>query len=564
MSDRDFNRAAELENRDALTEAIEKNEITERELIRRTAELRERNRELQKTNEEIVEMLGDVVELRNEESGMHIQRVKAFTRVLATQVKDTLPEYGLTDDDVDLITSASALHDVGKILIPDAILLKPGRLTDEEFAIMKTHSEKGCDVLKHAPKSWSARYLNIGLEICRHHHEKWDGRGYPDGLKGDEIPISAQIVSVADCFDALTQERVYKPAFSVDTAYSMILGGQCGAFSEKLMRCFQASRELFEEMAVHPERADVVVSTSVYGNDKLRGLRVLLVDDNDLTREINREVLEHESAAVTEASSGQEAIDLIAAGEEPDAVLMDIVMPGMDGITATKKIREMEKDSGKRLTIISLTAEGSNDQVDACLAAGADDCMNKPLMVAELSQILVALRKKHKAEGKKLADTIRNKSMDPLTHVKNIVAYTDKVAEMTGRMADMVPPEYAVVICDMDNTRDINGQYGQDMGDRYLKNGCRILIEVYEHSPIFRVGGDKFLTVLQGEDYKNRDVLFRTLGEKMKKASELKDIPAGYVSFTSGMAVYDPEQDGTVTDVVRRASAAMDQIRRRP
>jgi len=543
--------------------AAEEKQIIERELIRRTAELRERNRELQRTNDEIIEMLGDVVELRNEESGQHIQRVKAFTRVLAKQVKETLPEYGLTDDDVDLITSASALHDVGKIMIPDAILLKPGRLTAEEFAVMKTHSEKGCLVLKHAPKSWSARYLNIGLEICRHHHEKWDGRGYPDGLKGDEIPISAQIVSVADCFDALTQERVYKPAFSVDKAYSMILGGECGAFSEKLMECFRASRELFEELAVHPERADVVVSTSVYGSDKLRGLRVLLVDDNNLTREINREVLEHESAAVTEAASGPEAIARIAAGERPDVVLMDIVMPGMDGITATARLRELEKDAGDRLTIISLTADGSNEQVSQCLAAGADDCMKKPLMVSELSQILVALRRKHEGSGKKLEDTIRNTSMDPLTHVKNIVAYTDQVAELTGRMADSVPPEYAVVICDMDRTKKINERFGQDLGDRYLKNGVRIMVEVYEHSPIYRVGGDKFMAVLQSGDYKNRDLLLKLLTDKMEAAREMRDIPAGYVSFTAGMAVYEPERDGTVTDVVRRASSIMDQIRKR-
>jgi len=551
------------EDLEALAEAIEKGEMTERALVRRTSELRERNRELQQTNDEIIEMLGNVVEMRNQESGQHIQRVKAFTRVLARRVQERLPEYGLTDDDVDLITSASALHDVGKIMIPDAILLKPGRLDANEFEIMKTHSARGCEVLRQAPKSWSARYRVIGLEICRHHHEKWDGKGYPDGLKGDEIPISAQIVSVADCFDALTQERVYKPAFSVDKAYSMILGGECGAFSPRLMDCFRDCRELFAELAAHPERADVVISTSVYGNDKLRGLRVLLVDDSELTRAINREVLEHESAIVTEAASGQEALDRIAAGMEADVVLMDIVMPGMDGIAATRALRNMEKARGRRLTIISLTSEGTSDQVDACLKAGADDCMNKPLMVSELSQILVALRKRSEQEGKKLEDTLRNTSMDPLTHVKNMVAYTDMVAELTGRMADSVPPEYAVLICDMEQTREINGQYGLEMGDRYLLNGCRLLVEVFEHSPVFRVGGDKFLVVLQGREYGSRDLLFGVLMDKRRQAAEMKDIPSGYVSFAAGMAAFDPEQDGMVSDVVRRASAAMDAMRRR-
>ena len=159
-----------------LAAAIDRSEAAERRVIQTLSTLRERNRELARTNEEIIEMLGDVVEMRNEESGLHIQRVKAFTRVLAKQMQEKYPEYGLTREDVELITSASALHDVGKIMIPDAILTKPGRLTEEEYAIMKTHSARGCDVLARAPKSWSTRYLQMGLDICRHHHERWDGR----------------------------------------------------------------------------------------------------------------------------------------------------------------------------------------------------------------------------------------------------------------------------------------------------------------------------------------------------------------------------------------------------
>ena len=540
-----------------LERAIEKSEAAERTIIRVTSELRERNRELARTNDEIIEMLGDVVELRNEESGMHIQRVKAFTRVLAKMVKEKLPEYGLTDDDVELITSASALHDVGKIMIPDAILLKPGRLTDEEFAIMKSHSEKGCLVLKRAPKSWSARYLNIGLEIVRHHHEKWDGRGYPDGLKGDEIPISAQIVSVADCFDALTTERVYKPAFSVDKAFHMILGGECGAFSEKLMNCFRGCWEIFEELAEHPERADVVVSTSVYGTEKLHGLRVLLVDDNDLTREINREVLEREGASVTEAASGQAAIDRIVSGDRPDAILMDIVMPGIDGITATKEIRRIEAGSRTPVTIISLTAEGSDIQVEECLKAGADDCMGKPLLVSEFSKILSALRKKQEiaVSRKQLEETARNARMDVLTHARNMIAFADQVAELTGRMAGSVAPEYAVAVCKMNHFRQVNERYGLEAGDQYLKNGYGLIADVFAHSPIYRTGEDGFLVVLETEDYKNRELLIAALREKVENEKEKEPAAEGCLSMVSGMAVYNPETDASLAEVIQRAAS---------
>ena len=546
-----------------LERAIEKSEAAERTIIRVTSELRERNRELARTNDEIIEMLGDVVELRNEESGMHIQRVKAFTRVLAKMVKEKLPEYGLTDDDVELITSASALHDVGKIMIPDAILLKPGRLTDEEFAIMKSHSEKGCLVLKRAPKSWSARYLNIGLEIVRHHHEKWDGRGYPDGLKGDEIPISAQIVSVADCFDALTTERVYKPAFSVDKAFHMILGGECGAFSEKLMNCFRGCWEIFEELAEHPERADVVVSTSVYGTEKLHGLRVLLVDDNDLTREINREVLEREGASVTEAASGQAAIDRIVSGDRPDAILMDIVMPGIDGITATKEIRRIEAGSRTPVTIISLTAEGSDIQVEECLKAGADDCMGKPLLVSEFSKILSALRKKQEiaVSRKQLEETARNARMDVLTHARNMIAFADQVAELTGRMAGSVAPEYAVAVCKMNHFRQVNERYGLEAGDQYLKNGYGLIADVFAHSPIYRTGEDGFLVVLETEDYKNRELLIAALREKVENEKEKEPAAEGCLSMVSGMAVYNPETDASLAEVIQRAASEAENTR---
>ena len=216
---------------------------------KRTAELRKKNQTLRTINNGIIDTIGALVESRDEESGMHITRVKGYTVILARRVMFEYPEYGLNEHKIALIGSASALHDVGKIAIPDAILRKPGRLTQEEFEIMKTHSAKGCEIIENLTPYWDREYLSVSKEICRHHHEKWDGRGYPDGLKGDEIPISAQIVSVADIFDALTTKRVYKDAYAISTAFDMIMGGECGEFSEKLMKCFAMCREEFELQA---------------------------------------------------------------------------------------------------------------------------------------------------------------------------------------------------------------------------------------------------------------------------------------------------------------------------
>ena len=204
---------------------------------------------LHRSNEKIIDILGTVVEYRNLESGEHINRVKGFTKIIAACLMKEYPEYGLTDELVDRISAASALHDIGKIAIPDHILLKPGRLTEEEFEYMKSHTTRGCDILSSIEGAWDASYGKLSYEICRHHHERYDGRGYPDGLKGEEIPIAAQIVSVADVYDALVTERVYKSAYSKDEAFHMIINGECGVFSPKLMECFRHVRKEFEELA---------------------------------------------------------------------------------------------------------------------------------------------------------------------------------------------------------------------------------------------------------------------------------------------------------------------------
>lgn len=203
---------------------------------------------LKETNERIIEILGTVVECRNLESGEHVKRVKGFTKVLAYQIMKDYPEYGLDEDTVEMIAAASALHDVGKIAIPDEVLLKPGRFTDEEFELMKTHTIKGCELLDQIEGIWEDDYQKTSYEICRHHHERYDGRGYPDKLVGEDIPISAQIVSVADVYDALVCERVYKAAYPKDQAFQMILNGECGTFSPKLMDAFKKVREEFEKM----------------------------------------------------------------------------------------------------------------------------------------------------------------------------------------------------------------------------------------------------------------------------------------------------------------------------
>ena len=204
---------------------------------------------LKRTNERIIELLGTVVEYRNLESGQHIQRVKGFTKLLAEQLAERYPEYGLTEKRINVIVAASALHDVGKIAISDSILLKPGRLTKEEFEIMKTHTTEGCAIIEHMKGIGASKYEKVSYEIARHHHERYDGGGYPDGLRGDEIPIAAQIVAIADVYDALVSKRCYKDAYGKSEAFRMIMAGECGVFSEKILTCLAKAKENFEALA---------------------------------------------------------------------------------------------------------------------------------------------------------------------------------------------------------------------------------------------------------------------------------------------------------------------------
>lgn len=194
-------------------------------------------REKEKNNQMMISILSQIVEFRNSESGSHVLHINIITGMLLERLMQKTDQYHLQWSDQFLITTASALHDIGKIGIDEKILNKPGKLTKEEFEIMKTHTLIGASMLKSIEMYQNEKLLQVAYQICRWHHERYDGKGYPDGLKGEEIPISAQVVAIADVYDALVGKRVYKKAFSHETAIHMILNGECGAFNPLLLEC---------------------------------------------------------------------------------------------------------------------------------------------------------------------------------------------------------------------------------------------------------------------------------------------------------------------------------------
>lgn len=223
--------------------------------------------EKERNNHIIISILSEVVGLKNGESRKHILNVSRITELLLSRVMQRTSRYHLTWQDEALITNAAALHDIGKIGIDEKILNKPGKLTREEFEIMKTHTLIGAKMVEHLEAFREEPLVKVTYAICRWHHERWDGRGYPDGLKGDAIPISAQIVSIADVYDALTSKRVYKDAFAHEKAIRMILDGECGLFNPLLLDCLLDIKDSLKEeleksstdLAIHRKIPDGII-----------------------------------------------------------------------------------------------------------------------------------------------------------------------------------------------------------------------------------------------------------------------------------------------------------------
>ena len=192
-------------------------------------------------------MFSSILEFRNLESSNHIKRIEHITRILLQYLNHYYPKFQISKDKINKISYAALLHDVGKIAIPDHILFKPGKLTDEEMEYMKLHTQKGCDIIESIDIIDDAEFFSYCYDICRCHHERYDGKGYPDGLLAEEIPIIAQVVGLADEYDILVSERVYKEAYTSEKAFEKILSGECGSFYPEVLNCFKLARKDIEK-----------------------------------------------------------------------------------------------------------------------------------------------------------------------------------------------------------------------------------------------------------------------------------------------------------------------------
>ena len=459
----------------------------------------------EKNNFLMVEILSNIVEFRNGESGLHVLHIRVITEMLLKKLVEKTDRIQLSLSDIALIVNASALHDIGKISIPEEILNKPGRLTPEEFEIMKTHAAIGAQILKNAPNRQTEKLIQVAHDICRWHHERYDGKGYPDGLKGDEIPIAAQVVSVADVYDALTSERVYKSAYSHEKAMEMILNGECGAFNPLLLDCLvEVGDRILKELDLHSldGMSDIEmegIASELKSHNELRASnRTLMLLEQErikyrffasMSQEVQFEYNIHSDLLeISEWGAKYLRIpELIAHPEQNDELAR--VFDRRDFADLKKKLRATTPGepvfSGSYQVIIDgkarwfkVVARTIWDSDEDTLYSGT---IGKFIDIHE--------------EQMELTNLKRLASQDSLTGLYNHKAAKEMIENMIAQRENK---EYAVILIDVDYFKSANDQHGHIFGDEVLKYISQKMRQNIRRDDIAaRVGGDEFLIFVE-------------------------------------------------------------------
>ncbi len=512
--------------------------------------------EKERNNSQMVEILSNIVEFRNGESGYHVLHVRIFTDTLLQALSRTHPEYGLTASRIALIANASAMHDIGKICIDDKILNKPGRLTNEEFEIMKTHAAIGAEMLGRVPISGGNELIKVAIEICHWHHERYDGRGYPDGLKGEEIPISAQVVALADVYDALTSQRVYKPAFTHEKAVEMITNGECGCFSPTLMECL---RENCDKLL----RAMQVQSSREVSSGEMQRVAVELMSRSEL-RISNRTLtlLEQERAKyqfyasmtheiLFEYDCGTDILEFSERGAEQLNIPSIINQPGKSkdiargGGNIFEEIWEKLEKTTPEEPVISerrcLTIHGQPRWFNVVARTLWEDG-DPPVftrVIGKLVDIHESQLKIHQLQELAKQDT--------LTGLYNHGGTQEMVETALAERGDQ---KCLMIMMDLDYLKRINDTHGHIFGDSILKfMADRIRMSIRKDDIAGRIGGDEFMIFM---NYKGNP---RPLVERVFE-NVCVEHERHLISVSMGVAVC-PEYGETYEELYRRADLAL-------
>ncbi len=461
--------------------------------------------EKERSNNLMVSILSHIVEFRNGESGLHVLHINMMTEILLQTVMRKTDKYNLKRSDIPIISMASALHDIGKISIPGEILNKPGKLTKEEFDTMKTHTLIGAEMLDQLSYYKDEALVKTAYQICRWHHERYDGRGYPDGLAGEEIPIAAQIVALADVYDALTSKRVYKPAFSHEKAVEMITNGECGTFNPLLLECLLESADSIQEQLA-------VNSIKQESDRNIRNITEDLLHYEELSAsERTLRLLEHERTKYQFFASLSSEIQFEYTREPSMLTLSEAGAKMLNAAEITMNPLEEEQIIGisddKVMEEITKLVTGSSMespviQYDGELLVNGEwrwsrvICRSmwsheeKPVMTGCIGKI-VDMHEEHA----KIKDLQRIASYDGLTGLLN---QSNAKRHVMERLHENEDKDYILAIFDIDYFKNANDRCGHMFGDKVLQHMAgRLRGSTRDYDITARVGGDEFMIFMQ-------------------------------------------------------------------
>lgn len=458
----------------------------------------------EKSNLIMVEVLSHIVEFRNGESGMHVLNIRSITKMLLAQLCRISDQYSAIQPRIPLIANASALHDIGKISISESILNKPGKLTPEEWLIMKTHSEAGANILESTRYYPHEELVSVARDICRWHHERYDGKGYPDGLVGDDIPIEAQVVALADVYDTLTHKRVYKEALPHEVSMRMIFDGECGAFNPLLLQCLadigpQLEKELKLKSLGHAskdEMIDVTRSMMQSGNVSNRTLALLEQERikyqffADLSREIQFEYTAHTDTLML-SEWGASQLGLPSFIENPN---------GNPELLRVMVRRDMES-----LRNLILSASPKDPKVSGHYLLNVNGTrrwhkfLARPLWLGNDADIFTGFIGKcidvHD-ERLKMDRLIEQANTDALTGLYHRKAARKVVQEALDEAESGMC--FTLMLFDLDFFKHANDHYGHLFGDELLQETARRMLGAVRDVDITaRIGGDEFLIFIE-------------------------------------------------------------------
>lgn len=532
----------------------------------RQSELRklivDRVEEKEREDSLLVNILGTVAEFRTGESGLHVLRMRIITELLMEELKRRYPEYGITQKMLTIVSNASVLHDIGKIVVPDSVLNKPGRLTKAEFEKIKQHSAAGAVMLDKLKFGQDEFLMHFAKQICHWHHERYDGKGYPDGLKGDDIPIAAQVVGLADVYDALVSPRVYKPAYSHDDAVAMIKRGECGAFNPKLLECFFAKAHELDELvhlkSIQQDKYDAsrLSSELLYQHESNFSDRSMSLLERERTKyqflaAISDEVLvdyDYQTDIATFSGHGEREFGLSQAMSNFSKQLKTsatsiIPMDDLDSLCEQVNAADVKNPIVKKLCKLR-SASGTHLWYEIILRVlFSDNEQNKPIgLIGRISNVHDRMLEQSKLQI--MAER------DSLTKLYNLVTAEKLISDV---LADGRERHCVLIVLDIDNFKSINDNYGHLFGNKVL---CHISSQINSNirsgDIASRMGGDEFLLFMA--DFDSQEKLLNRCSQVIKRLAEGFD---GFkYTLSAGIAIY-PDHAKAYSKLLHGADQAL-------